>query len=112
MAAKLSSKRNVVNQPVETVATCTKVRIPHSFTPVLDGLLVRVRKDCLPRMLYLRECSSSKYYPEIPCVVAKSLIVKYQRNPQCVTVSHIVLPICGDQGKQVVTPSLEVPAYA
>ena len=44
--------------------------------------LVRVRTDFLPRMLYLRECSSSKYYPEIPCVVAKSLIGKYQRNPK------------------------------
>ncbi len=112
LAAKLSNQHNVVNQPVETVATCTKVRIPHSFTSVLDGLLVRVRKDCLPRMLYLRECSSSKYYPEIPCVVAKSLIVKYQRNPNCVTVSHIVLPIYGDQGKQVklVDGGLRIPA--
>jgi hypothetical protein len=63
-------------------------------------------------MLYLRECSSSKYYPEIPCVVAKSLIVKYQRNPKCVTVSHIVLPICGDRGKQVklVDGGLRIPA--
>jgi hypothetical protein len=91
----------VINQPVETLATCTKIRIPHSFTSVLDRLLVRVRKDCLPRLLYLRECSSSKHYPEIPCVVTKAPIGKYQRNPNCVTVSHIVLPICRDKGKQV-----------
>jgi hypothetical protein len=112
LARKLSNKRNLVNQPVDTVATCTKVRIPNSFTSVLDGFLVRVREDCLPRMLHLRECSSSKYYPEIPCVVAKSLIVKYQRNPKCVTVSNIVLPICGDQGKQVklVDGGLRIPA--
>ena len=112
LATKPSNKRNVVNQAVGTVAVCTKVRIPHSFTPVLDGLLARVRKDCLPRMLHLRECSSSKYYPEIPCVVAKSLIVKYQRNPKCVAVSNIVLPICGDQGKQVklVDGGLRIPA--
>jgi len=52
-------------------------------------------------MLHLREASSSKYYTEIPCVVAKSLITKYQRNAKCVTVSHPVIPICGDKGKQI-----------
>ena len=99
--AKLGHKDKMVDKPVDTVATCTKIRIPDAFTPVLDRLLVRVRKDCLPRMLHLRECSSSKYYPEIPCVIAKSLIAKYQRNEKLVTVSNIVLPICGDKGKQI-----------
>jgi len=101
MPTKLGHEHDVVNQSVDTVATCTKVRIPDAFTSVLDGLLVRVRKDCLPRMLHLRECSSSKYYPEVPCVIAKSLIAKYQRNEKLVTVSNIVLPICGDKGKQI-----------
>jgi hypothetical protein len=77
LATKLSNKYNVVNQPVDTVAVCTKVRIPNLFTPVLDGLLVRVRKDCLPRMLHLRECSSSK----LP------------RNPVCRSqISHRQIP--------------------
>jgi len=101
MPTKLGHEHDVVNQSVDTVATCTKVRIPDAFTSVLDGLLVRVRKDCLPRMLHLRECSSSKYYPEVPCVIAKSLIAKYQRNEKLVTVSNIVLPICGDKDKQI-----------
>ena len=47
LATKLSHKNNVVDKPVDTVATCAKVRVPNSFTPVLDGLLVRIRKDCL-----------------------------------------------------------------
>ena len=101
LATKLGHKNNVIDEPVDTVATCTKVCVPDSFASVLDGLLVRVRKDVLPRMLHLRECSSSKYYPEIPCVIAKSLIAKYQRNEKLVAVSNIVLPICGDKGKQV-----------
>jgi len=100
MAAKLSDKHNLIDKPVDTVATCAKVRIPDAFTPVLDGLLVRVRGG-LPRMLHLRECSSCKHYPEIPCVIAKSLIAKYQRNEKLVTVSNIVLPVCGDKGKQI-----------
>jgi len=101
LATEFGHKHKMVDKPVDTVATCTKIRIPDAFTPVLDSLLVRVRKDCLPRMLHLRECSSSKYYPEIPCVIAKSLIAKYQRNEKLVTVSNIVLPICGDKGKQI-----------
>lgn len=101
MATKLSHKNNVIDKPVDTVATCAKVRVPDSFAPVLDILLGRIRKDCLPRMLHLREASSSKYYTEIPCVVAKSLITKYQRNKKCVTVTNPVIPICGDKGKQI-----------
>ena len=47
MTAKFGHKHKMVDKPVDTVATCTKVRIPDAFTPVLDGLLVRIRKDCL-----------------------------------------------------------------
>jgi len=101
MPTKLSHKNNVVDKPVDTVATCAKIRVPDAFAPVLDILLSRIRKDCLPRMLHLREASSSKYYTEIPCVVAKSLIAKYQRNAKCVTVTNPVIPICGDKGKQI-----------
>lgn len=54
-------------------------------------------------MLKNRGESSSKFYPEIPCVVSKSLISKYQRNPKCKSVSNLVIPICGDKGKQIKT---------
>lgn len=101
LATEFYDENDVENQPMDTVATCCVIGVPDSFAPVLDVLLVRTRKDVLPRMLHLRECSSSKYYPEIPCVIAKSLITKYQRNKKLVTVSHIVLPICGDKGKQI-----------
>ena len=34
-------------------------------------------------MLRHRDQTSSKYYNEIPCVLAKSLMTKYQKNPKC-----------------------------
>ena len=52
-------------------------------------------------MLSNRDLKSSKYYKEIPCVVAKSLISKYQKNKKIKEVKNLVLPICGDKGKQV-----------
>ena len=38
---------------------------------------------------------------ELPCVIAKSLIAKYQKNEKCKQVSNLVLPICGDKRKQI-----------
>jgi IS605 OrfB family transposase len=52
-------------------------------------------------MLSNRKLSSSKYYKSIPCALSKSLIVKYQKNKKCKRVNNLVLPICGDKGKQV-----------
>jgi len=52
-------------------------------------------------MLRRRGESSSKYYKEIPCVVAKSLIAKYQRNAKCRSIKSLVLPVCGDKGRQI-----------
>jgi putative transposase len=101
MATELDHQDDVIDEPKDTVATCAVISVPDSFAPVLDVLLIRTRKDVLPRMLHLRECSSSKYYPEVPCVISKSLIAKYQRNKKLVTVRRIVLPICGDKGRQV-----------
>ena len=101
LTTELYDEDDVEDKPMDTVATCCVVSVPDSFAPVLDVLLLRVRKYVLPRMLHLRECSSSKFYTEIPCVVAKSLITKYQRNKKLVTVKSIVLPICGDKGKQI-----------
>jgi IS605 OrfB family transposase len=53
-------------------------------------------------MLDHRDWSSSKYYRDlVPCVVSKSLIAKYQKNPQCRRVTNLVIPICGDKGRQI-----------
>lgn len=52
-------------------------------------------------MLEDRTKNSSKYWKTIPCVVSKSLISKYQRNKKCEKVKNLVIPICGDKGKQV-----------
>lgn len=52
-------------------------------------------------MLAHRSDTSSKYYPELPSVIAKSLVAKYQRNRKCKAVKNFVLPICGDKGKQI-----------
>jgi len=112
MATKLHNQDYVVNEPMHAVATTCVVNVPDSLVPVLDVLLLRVRQDSLPRMLHNRQLSSSKYYPELPCVIAKSLITKYQRNKKLVTVKNIVLPICGDKGKQIrqADGGLKIPA--
>lgn len=57
-------------------------------------------KRCVKKMLRFRERNSSKYYPELPCVVSKSLISKYQRQ-NVKSVKSLVIPICGDKGKIV-----------
>lgn len=101
MVTEFRDQHNVEEQTMHTVATTCVITVPDSFVPVLDSLLFRVRQDVLPRMLHDRKLSSSKYYPEVPCVIAKSLITKYQRNKKLVTVKHLVLPICGDKGKQI-----------
>lgn len=87
------------------------VKIPAAFKSRLDGLRSDA-SEAVREMLDDRGKSSSKFYPTIPCVVAKSLIAKYQRNPRCKSVKHLVLPICGDKGRQVklVPEGFRVPA--
>jgi len=89
-----------------------KVVVPHNLTPILDELYQKA-SVCVNRMLEDRTKSSSKYYKEIPCVLAKSLISKYQRNKKLKQVKNIVLPVCGDKGKQVkiVEGGIRVPAF-
>jgi hypothetical protein len=58
---ELGNEHEVINKPVDTVAVCVKVGVPNTFAPVLNVIFARVRKDCLRRMLYLRQTSSSKY---------------------------------------------------
>ena len=76
------------------------VKIPDGFRAKLDKLTINAR-SAVAEMLVYRDKSSSKYYPDIPCVIAKSLITKYQRNWRCQSVKRITLPICGDKGRQV-----------
>lgn len=88
-----------------------KVKIPSGFWPSLDALSLQ-SSAVVARMLENRSKTSSKFYKEIPCVIAKSLAAKYQRDPKCKSVSRICLPICGDKGKQVklVDGGIRVPA--
>src|SRR5436853_1896876 len=81
-------------QVVETVTCCIQVPVSDSLAVTLETLepLARI---CVDRMLVHRERSSSAFYPELPCVIAKSLIAKYQRNKKCKVVTNLVLPLCG-----------------
>lgn len=85
---------------VKTECVTFKIVVPHRFYFMLDDLHQK-SKICVDRMLKDRKKSSSKYYKEVPCVISKSLITKYQRNKKCKLVKNLVLPICGDKGRQV-----------
>ena len=103
---------NVMDQKELTMCLTFKVVVPHWFTSRLEEL-VKNAKVCINRMLQDRTKSSSKYYKEIPCVLAKSLISKYQRNKKLKSVKNLVLPVCGDKGRQVklVSSGIRVPAF-
>lgn len=98
--AKLGNKYNMIDEKEFTMCLTFKVVVPHNLTPVLE-VLHQKASVCVNRMLEDRTKSSSKYYKEIPCVLAKSLISKYQRNKKLKQVKNLVLPVCGDKGKQV-----------
>jgi IS605 OrfB family transposase len=101
MPAKLRTENDVCRQVVNAVACCVKVKIPDTLAHGLDDLLARC-SSAVERMLSDRSLSSSKYYSDlVPCVVSKSLISKYQKNPKCKRVQNLVIPVCGDKGKQI-----------
>jgi putative transposase len=110
--AKLGYKHNMVYEKELTMCLTFKVVIPHNLTPILDELYQKA-SVCVNRMIEDRTKSSSKYYKEIPCVLAKSLISKYQRNKKIKQVKNLVLPVCGDKGKQVkiVDGGIRIPAF-
>jgi len=87
-------------KPDNVEIVTNKVKLDLNLYPILDLLQITCRKVVI-RMLLDRTKSSSKYYKEIPCVVAKSLVTKYQKNKKCKEVKKLVIPICGDKGKQV-----------
>ena len=98
--SQLGAKDNVHSQVVDTVTCCIKVKVPDALALILDTIEPLARL-CVDRMLVRRELSSSKFYPEVPCVIAKSLVAKYQRNKRCRVVRNLVLPLCGDKGTQI-----------
>ncbi len=102
----------MVDEKKFTMCLTFKVVVPHNLTSILDELYQKAGV-CINRMLEDRTKSSSKYYKEIPCVLAKSLISKYQRNKKLKQVKNFVLPVCGDKGKQVkvVEGGIRVPAF-
>jgi len=102
----------MVDKKEFTMALTFKIVVPRNLSPVLDELLLK-SMVCINRMLEDRTKSSSKYYKEIPCVLSKSLISKYQRNKKLKKVKNFVLPVCGDKGKQVkcVEGGIRVPAF-
>ena len=110
--AKLSHEHDMINKTELTVCLTFKIVVPHSLTPILDELYQKA-SVCVNRMLEDRVKSSSKYYKEIPCVLSKSLISKYQRNKKLKKVKNLVLPVCGDKGKQVkiVEGGIRIPAF-
>lgn len=77
-----------------------KTLVPVEHNAWLDALAA-ASTAVVRRMLANRTETSSKFYKEVPCVVAKSLSAKYQRNAKCKAVTRICLPVCGDKGKQV-----------
>lgn len=99
-SSKLCHKNDVVSQSIDTVMTTNKIFVPHKLHSILDNLLSKCWVE-VKKMLKDRTKRSSKYYPDIPCVVSKSLISKYQRNKKCKSVKNLVIPICGDKGRQI-----------
>jgi putative transposase len=101
MPTKFSAKNDVSRQVVDAVTCTVKVKIPDTLAHGLDDLLGQC-STAVQRMLSDRSLSSSKYYSDlVPCVVSKSLITKYQKNLKCKRVHNLVIPVCGDKGKQI-----------
>jgi IS605 OrfB family transposase len=100
MPAKFGAKHDVYGQVVNTVACTVKIKIPDTLAHRLSSLLPVVATS-VARMLRNRDEASSKYYPELPSVVSKSLIAKYQRNGKCKTASNLIIPVCGDKERQI-----------
>jgi IS605 OrfB family transposase len=100
MATKLRTKDDVHGQVIHTVTCTVKVKVPKALAAGLEALHEKAA-GAVKEMLAHRDRSSTKHYPTIPSVIAKSLVAKYQRNAKCRHVAHLVLPLVGDKGKQI-----------
>jgi hypothetical protein len=98
--SELRAKYEVDGKVIDAVTCCIKIQVPDALSLVLETIEPFAR-ICVDRMLAHRDLTSSRFFHEIPCVVAKSLITKYQRNKKCKAVKNLVLPLCGDKGKQI-----------
>lgn len=110
--SKLGNKYNMENQEELTMCLTFKVCIPHDLSPILEELYSKSH-ICVNRMIEDRTKKSSKYYKEIPCVLSKGLIAKYQRNKKLKKVSNLTLPVCGDKGRAVKIEEngIRIPAF-
>jgi putative transposase len=102
LVPKFSDPNNVVTEKEDTMCLTFKVVISHNFNSMLDALYQKSLL-CAKEMIKDRTKSSSKYYPIIPSAVSKSLISKYQKNKKLKEIKNLVIPICGDKGRQVKT---------
>jgi hypothetical protein len=107
MPSKLRAENDVHGQVVNTVACTVKIKIPDTLVHRPNGLLPVVSAS-VARMLRNRDESSSRYYPELPCIISKSLIANYQRNRKYRAVSNVVIPICGDKERQIKLEGISV----
>lgn len=112
MLSKLSNNNNVISKKEFTMTLTSKCLVDQKFYPILEDLLVK-STICVKEMLADRSKNSSKYYKTIPCVLSKSLIVKYQKNKLCKEVHKLVLPLCSDKGKIIQTNGnfVKIPAF-
>lgn len=94
---------------LETI--CIKVVVPQQLCAALERI-APITLRTAQQMLKDRKLQSSRYWKNVPCVIAKALTRKYQKNPKCKEIHRIVIPICGDKGKQVkiVDGGIRVPA--
>ncbi len=87
-------------QIIDTVMVTGKCIIPHRFDAILSPLYAECQR-IVKSMLSDRTKNSSKHWKSVPCVISKSLISKYQRNPKCQSVKKLAIQICGDKGRQI-----------
>lgn len=101
-----------IKEEMNFICLTFKIVVPNILTSTLDDLYLKSRV-CVDKMIEDRTKSSSKYYKEIPCVLAKSLISKYQKNKKLKRVKNLTLLVCGDKGKQVkiVDGGIRIPAF-
>jgi putative transposase len=111
MTPKLNTPNHMVTKPIDAMTCCVKVLVPDALTHTLENIYPKAL-DIARQMLLKRNLRSSKDWKELPCVITKSLIAKYQRNKKCKAIKSLVIPICGDKGKQVklVDGGIRIPA--
>lgn len=98
--SKVNDEYHVECEGIDTAVTTIKVLVPVEFYEQLNELH-RIAKSSVKRMLSNRTENSTKYYKELPSLISKGLLNKYQRNKKCKSVKNVVLPICGDKGDAI-----------